>query len=383
VERDCLLPPFQFGFRPHKSCTDALITLFSYVHNSFLEGEMTFAAFIDIEGAFDNVDPNILLEELRLTGVPARTCKFIANLLFERKNFFLKQGHLTGPFIARKGTPQGSALSPLLFDIYLRDIGSVIDKDVRIIQYADDITLLVSSRNASAARDKIQIALCRVQKYLSSKGLNLAPAKSQVMIFENSRRATIPPPIQVKGKTVPLVDRARFLGVMLDKSLSGREHLRFLCQKGKGIVDVMASLAGTWWGAHPQLLLTLYRALFRSVIEYGSQVFRFTGNRTRFLRVQRLQYRSIRIAYGYRVSTPTNILLAESRELTLKSRFTRLAHKYMHKTYANPRGLVYSALTQVKKTAMLKNPSERARVLVRFPLLTYFLRLEGNCRDVY
>lgn len=40
--------------------------------------------------------------------------------------------------------------------------------------------------------------------------------------------------------------------------------------KGEKIVDIIASLAGTWWGAHPQTLLALYRSLFRSAIEYGA-----------------------------------------------------------------------------------------------------------------
>lgn len=61
---------------------DALVTLFSYIYKCFLRGEV--AALIDMEGAFDNVNPNVLLQEIRHIGIPARTRKFIANLVFER-----------------------------------------------------------------------------------------------------------------------------------------------------------------------------------------------------------------------------------------------------------------------------------------------------------
>lgn len=75
------------------------------------------AAFIDVEGAFNNVDPNVLLREIRSAGIPAHIRKFITNLTFKRRNFFVRQGNLIGSLIARKSTSQGFSLSPLLFDI--------------------------------------------------------------------------------------------------------------------------------------------------------------------------------------------------------------------------------------------------------------------------
>lgn len=119
-----------------------------------------------------------------------------------------------------------------------------MDRDVRIIQYADDITLLVFSTSIKVAWNKIQAALNNVQEYLISKGLNLAPAKSQVMVFGNSRKNLAPLSVRVSEMVISTVDKARFLGVMLYRFLSGKEHLRFLRCNGKKLVDVTASLAG-------------------------------------------------------------------------------------------------------------------------------------------
>lgn len=72
--------------------------------------------------------------------------------------------------------------------------------------------------------------------------------------------------------------------------------------------------SGTSWGAHPDTLLTIYRSVFRGAIEYGCLVFRIYGNKSSFLKVERQQWCAIRIALGYRISTPINVMLAEAKE---------------------------------------------------------------------
>ncbi|XP_011687034.1 PREDICTED: uncharacterized protein LOC105449476 [Wasmannia auropunctata] len=80
----------------------------------------------------------------------------------------------------------------------------------------------------------------------------------------------------------------------------------------------MASIAGTSWGAHPDALLTIYRAVLRGAIEYGCLVFRINGNKATFLKLERQQFRAIRIAMGYRISTPISVMLAEAKEVPLR-----------------------------------------------------------------
>jgi len=116
------LPEFQSGFRNSRSCIDNLVTLTNRIHTAFLRNASTVAVFLDIAGAFDNVIPNILIQEFRNFGLPACFCKFIENLLLERFIYVAQNGNLEGPWISHKGTPQGSILSPLLFNIYLREI---------------------------------------------------------------------------------------------------------------------------------------------------------------------------------------------------------------------------------------------------------------------
>jgi len=58
----------------------------------------------------------------------------------------------------------------------------------------------------------------------------------------------------------------------------GKAQLKSLIAKGTSIARIILSLSGSWWDAHPSILLSLYRSVFRDSIEYGAQVFGLTGN---------------------------------------------------------------------------------------------------------
>ena len=104
-------------------------------------------------------------------------------------------------------------------------------------------------------------------------------------------------------------------------------------QKEAKIINIFASLAGIWWGSHPhQLLLyhfSLYRSILWSSIEYGCQVLQLTNNQGIFLKLQRLQFKVIRIVGGYRTCTPINMMLTETKETLLNKRFQYLTSKYL------------------------------------------------------
>ena len=154
--------------------------------------------------------------------------------------------------------------------------------------------------------------------YLYNKGLNISPSKSQCIVFSKGRSALAFQHLRVDNRDIP-VETCRFLGIFFDRRLTGKAHLKYLIDKGRKIVNIMSALSSVSWGAHPQFLLIIYRAVFRGAIEYGSHVFQFKGNKTVFWCLERLQWKAIRIALGYRTST--SVMLAEAREPPLRIRF--------------------------------------------------------------
>jgi len=233
AESRFFLPEFQSGFRNSRSCIDNLVILTNRIHTAFLRKASTVAVFLDIAGAFDNVIPNILIQELRNLGLPACFCKFIENLLLERLIHVVQNGDLKGPWVSHKGTPQGSILSPLLFNIYLRNVGSHIHGDTHILQYADDIVLFSSNEDISVARDSLSLSLKSISQFLASLGLTLSPSKSKSIIFSRSRNFKHPfVPFTLDDIQIPVVEQVKFLGVVLDSKLNGSAQLKTLLAKG-------------------------------------------------------------------------------------------------------------------------------------------------------
>jgi len=93
------------GFRLSKSCSDNLVTFINYIQVSFLNGYTIICIFLDI-GAFDNVVPSILIQNLSEIGIPVQLRKFIFNLN-ERNLFFIIDGNLASPYKSYKNILQG------------------------------------------------------------------------------------------------------------------------------------------------------------------------------------------------------------------------------------------------------------------------------------
>jgi len=102
------------------------------------------AAFLDIEGAFNNVEANSILESLNDLEVEGYISIWIAIMLKSRKITANLGGYNLTRFVSR-GTPQGGVLSPLLGLANMNSILLSLNQGgVQAVAYADNVVLLVS-----------------------------------------------------------------------------------------------------------------------------------------------------------------------------------------------------------------------------------------------
>lgn len=106
------------------------------------------------------MDHAMIIEKLKaIGGISEHALDLLANYLNGRKQRTNKSDGTHSKWQANKwGVPQGSVLGPLLFVLYCADIQDAIT-DARIVQFADDITLITSDKNPEQAVAKMNCAL--------------------------------------------------------------------------------------------------------------------------------------------------------------------------------------------------------------------------------
>ena len=72
---------------------------------------------------------------------------------------------------------------------------------------------------------------------------------------------------------IPVVEEAKFLGLLFDKKLRFIPHIKALKAKCLKALDILKVLSNTNWGGDRSVLLNLYRSLVRSKLDYGSIVY--------------------------------------------------------------------------------------------------------------
>jgi hypothetical protein len=140
-----LLNANQFGFRARHSTTLQCMRLTDHVTLTFNNNNMsTTAVFLDIERAFDTTWHTGLLYKLSKLDFSASLIKLISPFLYIRKFFVSVENEMSAPRIMKAGVPQGSVLSPILFNMYVSETPQAIE--VHLALFADDTCLYTTER---------------------------------------------------------------------------------------------------------------------------------------------------------------------------------------------------------------------------------------------
>lgn len=164
----------------------------------------------------------------------------------------------------------------------------------------------------------------------------MSAAKTVCVLFANDGRLkTQMKPIVVNNTAIKVEKAAKFLGVVFDERLTWKQHFDHVISKCKTRLNLMRSITGTTWGASKASLLLIYRALIRSVLEYGAIAFDSATDAQK-RRLDAIQYQALRIATGAMTSTSLAALQIETGEPPLQIRRLEQQIKYAAKVTSTP-----------------------------------------------
>lgn len=324
MESNGLLSDTQFGFRRGKGTQDCLALLSTEIQLAFAKKEQMASIFLDVKGAFDSVCIEVLADKLHKSGLPPLLNNFLYNLLSEKQMNFI-HGNVTITRSSFMGLPQGSCLSPLLYNFYVNAIDSCLDNGCTIRQLADDCVVSVTGQSANHLSEPLQNTLNNLSRWAMELGIEFSTEKTEMVVFSRKHN---PPSLKLYllGKLIIQSLVFKYLGIWFDSKGTWACQIRYLKQKCQQRINFLRTITGTWWGAHPTDLIRLYQTTIRSVLEYGCFCFQ-SAAKIHMIKLERIQYRCLRIALGCMHSTHTLSLEVLAGVLPLKTRLYQLAHR--------------------------------------------------------
>lgn len=125
----------------------------------------------------------------------------------------------------RASVPQGSVLGPALWNVVYDEVLRLkFLAGVEVVGYADDLAIIVTALTTNALETATSSAVDQIREWMAPNGICLAPQKTEATML-CVRRYYDTPEIYVEDHRVQIRRSVKYLGVIIDKRMSFREHL--------------------------------------------------------------------------------------------------------------------------------------------------------------
>ena len=256
----------QGGFRRGRGCVDQIFTVKMLSEKYLVKGRKLYAAFMDLEKAYDRVDWNALWDVLKIYGVGGQLLQGI-KAFYQGASACVKiEGELSDNFCIKTGVRQGCVMSPWLFNVYMDGViremkaksGGVGAKMLEdgnewwmiTSLFADDTVLFAESEK------ELQRVVNEFYNVCTRRNLKVNCDKSKVMVFERRKMEVIEFDTQYRirvgneegckvtigGKCLEEVNEFKYLGTVLCKHGSMEGEIKERAVKGRQVVGSLSRI---------------------------------------------------------------------------------------------------------------------------------------------
>ena len=230
-----LISKQQHGFVSRRSmCAQLLETLNDWtaaVNNK----KRIDVCYVDFKSAFDTVSREKLLCKLISYGITGHLLPWLTAFLTNRKQAVVINNATSELVSVRSGVPEGSVIGPLLFLIYINEIGDGL-KCCFYKLFADDLKIyyMFNYVDGNIAIDGLQKDLILIEKFAHDQQLIICIAKTYIMHigFKNPNFKYFLNGVEIQCKEV-----ANDLGFLVRNDLSFDDHINTMCTKAYKVIN--------------------------------------------------------------------------------------------------------------------------------------------------
>ncbi|GFX43607.1 RNA-directed DNA polymerase from mobile element jockey [Trichonephila clavipes] len=288
---DCI-PPEQCGFREGHSTQHQLIRVTNIINEGFASKLYTVGVFLDVKRAFDKMWHDGLTYKMIKLKFPAYLIKIIYNYLHNKTFRVRVNNTFSETGFCQSGTPQGSVLSPYLYNIFTYDFPD--HHTVSTCLFADDSAALTQGVQLKYTIKTMQHFLDKLENWLTDWRIAINVEKTQAIVFR--KWGVIDPQTELTlfDDNIQWVPVVRYLGLHIYSRLTYKNHIDYLSDKFWGRIGLAISLIGRSSPLSLENKVILYKQILRPTITYGSPIWGAAAP-THTKRIQIIQNKILRI----------------------------------------------------------------------------------------
>lgn len=351
----------QHGFFKKRSVDTNMLIFTDFLAESLDNNSQVDVVYTDFSKAFDKINHDMLISKLLNAGVHGNLLRWINSYIRNRSQSVRLKGFSSQFLPVPSGVPQGSHLGPLLFSLYINDIGYAFNHSHHLL-YADD-TKLFKVVNSIDDCKKLQLDLISLQSYCTANQLFLNIDKCNVITYTRKKKP-IHFDYSLNNNTLKRVSSIRDLGIIMDSELSFNLHIDHII--GFAFRRLGFVLRITKPFKNTTTLKILYFSFVRSILDFCSTVWN-PSYKVHINRIEKIQQKFIK-ALNYRKnfsSESYDISLKRHNLQTLSNRRKMFDLLYLHKILHS---MVDSSelLAKLKFSCPIRLPVRPSRILPTF-----------------
>lgn len=309
VEDNSLLIENQSGFRPSHSCESSLNWLIMNFKQHIHDGQKIISLFLDFQRAFETIDRLILIEKLSKYGVKGNELEWFKSYLTNRSQKTNINGEQSSAQLTTFGVPQGTILGPLLFLIYINDIGNALSY-CQISLFADDALMYINGKHIDLIEELMKKDLENLCDWLKANKLKTNASKTKCMVINSDYRVNL----EIENTRIEQVNEIKYLGIKLDNKLNFKNHIQYTIGKISKKVGFLKRIRKN---INTMCAINIYNTIIKPHFDFCSTIL-FLGTNDEINRMQILQNKAMRTITRSSFHTSTNWLLSCLKWLSVR-----------------------------------------------------------------
>ena len=345
-----IIKEYQTAFRPHKDTTENILHILQTITNNFNLNRHAVTISLDIKQAFDRVWHHKILHILNFQ-TSTHLAKLINSFLTNRQISIKADNTLSNISITPiHGLPQGSPLSPILFNILLSTAPTAHVPNIHHYNYADDTFFLSTADTPKQAWRNIKPHIQNFTTWCHQNRLAIETNKTNITFFTR-RRAPPPnfyPTCTINNTIIPRQTQTKILGVTFDIHLTMKQHIDNINSGTHYTINKIRKLFSHNKIIPPYIGIILYNTLIRTKFTYAAPTLLIIKDTT-WKQLEYTEHRALRAAQHKGIRTRISTLYSRSHIQPLREHYRKVSKNTLLRYIRNNNIRLLKTITECKR----------------------------------